>query len=385
VTLTPRTASTATISGNVVITATPSGGSTLTLATIPALQAAASGGAVVSVKLPIGGNYVLTTSYAGDVNYGASAASIGVAATGGTGTILLSGPATGSTSVPVTFTLAISNAHTSSGVPIVLSSTLSGVAVPQVNVFYDAAVTGTSTQLVFPSPGTYVVNASFPGDATNPSASSSPLTIVIVPTTTPTFSFSADDPNVLDKGAAPLYLIDPAGTASTVLTLAAVAGFNTQVLLTYTSTNENTNQPFDSRLHVVLKDASGKIITAATPVASGTKITLVISGQSIAALDRPILPKMQLPLYLAGGLLCVGLAGFRKRSAVVTRALRLLGIVLVVALSGTLLSACNMNGCGSSNDTFGTINLTATPANTIQGASPQTLKVAVQLDSYFVN
>ena len=386
VTLTPKTASTAAISGSVVITATPSGGSPLTLATIPASQAAASGGAVVSVKLPIGGNYVLTTSYPGDLNYGASTASIGVVATGGTGTILLSGPTTGSTNVPVTFTLAITNAHTSSGVPIVLSSTLGGVAGPQVNVFYDTAITGTTAQLVFPSPGTYVVNASFPGDATNPSASSSPLTIVITPTTTPTFSFSADNPSVLDKSAAPLYLIDPGSTASTVLTLTAVAGFNTQVLLTYTSTNENTNLPFDSRLHIVLKDASGKVITAATPVASGTKITLVISGQTIAALNRPSLANMQLPAYFAGGLLCVGLAGFRKRSAPVTRALRLLGIVLVVGLSATLLSACNVNGCGSwTNDEFGTVDITATPANATQGASPQTLKVAVQLNSYFVN
>lgn len=387
VSLIPRAASTATITGNVVITATPSGGSVLTLATIPASQAAVAGGTVVPVKLRLGGSYVLTTSYSGDPLYAASTASIGVTATGGTGTILLSGPANGTTNAPVTFTVAITNAIGSSGVPIVLSSTLSGATGPTANVFYDAAFTGTSAQLLFSSPGTYVVTANFPGDAVNPSASSSPLTIVIVPTTTPAFSFSADDPNVLDANAAPLYLQDPAGTVSTGLTLTAVAGFNTQVLLTYSSTDLNTNLPFDSRLHVALKDASGKVITATTPLASGTKITLVISGQAIAALDRPNLQNLQLPLYLAGGLLCVGLAGNRKHSLAVTRALRFLGIVLVVALSSTLLSACNANNCfnSDSNDTFGTVNLIATPANATQGASPQILKVAVQLSSYYVN
>lgn len=385
VTLIPRSASTATISGNVVITATPSGGSVLTLATIPASQAAASGGAVVQVKLPLGGSYVLTTSYSGDPLYGASTASIGVTATGGTGTILLSGPTNGTTNAPTNFTLVVTNAVTFSGIPIVLSSSLNGVAGPTVNVVQSAALAGVSAQLVFSSPGTYVVSASFAGDGTNPSASSSPLTLVITAATVPGFSFTADDPKVLDESSAPLYLDSPTRTASTALSLTASAGFNTPVLLTYTTADDVGGLPFGPRLNVALKDASGKTITTTTPVAVGTKITLIISGQTIAALDRPVLKAMQLPVYFAGGLLFVWFAGYRQRSAIVARGLRVLGIILIVGLSGTLLSACNLNGCGSPGDAYGIITVTATPANTSQGATAQAVKVAVQLDSYYVN
>jgi hypothetical protein len=92
---------------------------------------------------------------------------------------------------------------------------------------------------------------------------------------------------------------------------------------------------------------------------------------------------MQLPAYFAGGLLFVWFAGSRKRSPIVARGLRLLGAILIVGFSGTLLSACNLNGCGSENDAFGSVTVTATPANTTQGASQQIVKVAIQLDSYY--
>ena len=331
------------------------------IARVPAAQAAAAGGIVVTGSIPDQGlgAWQIDASYVGDANYSApSTVSYGFTEFQKS-TLRITVPSVAYINTAASVTLYLTCGGNTPSNKVFISSSLNGTAGPSANV---TAAEGTSlASLTFPTVGTWVLTATYAGDSQTSSAIAPTVNLVVSPPLVgPQFTLTPDDPTMGIPGRA--FTVEPNSTRDAPFTLTATNGYNTAVMLTFKRSGSTSST-------LSLVDSSGNAITSLTPVAAGTHFFLRISDpQHTVSNTVPSLPGTRTSKVLLCGLLGAMLFGWRNNRAALRlrKALVLCGIVLVIAGAGTVLGGC----AAASSDIF-PVEITATPVNNTQGASPQ--------------
>ena len=119
-----------------------------------------------------------------------------------------------------------------------------------------------------------------------------------------------------------------------------------------------------------------KLITTATPVATGTKVIVEFDSPApLAALEMLDVRGHHVPLSLAAGLFGFAFLRVRRSKVRQMRGLYLLSAVVFIVFAAHVLAGCGANKVNNQ------ANITATPVTPSTAAPPQSVVLLVQTGS----
>ena len=318
-------------------------------------------GHISTGKLTAAGNVVMTASYPGDSTYPVLYGTTTIVVDRAASVITVNAGPKAVIGVPyqVQFQLGSVTELVSGNVTVAAQLTGSTAAPVTQVIPADTAMNQQTVFLTLATAGTYTLTVSYPGDANNKPVTTAAISVVAALPPPTNFTLTLTEPTIanhetgISAGMTPSetsIVLTAAGTGPGPVTL-SVAGL-------------------PAADYILFRDATtNKLITTATPVAAGTRVVMQVGKgtPAVATLDLRGL-RGGVAVSLAG-LLGIGFIGWRKGHERVRRMLYLLGVVLVIAGSGAVLSGCN--------DTYAQVVITATPVTANVAAPPQSVAIWV--------
>ncbi|HEV2575680.1 MAG TPA: Ig-like domain-containing protein [Acidobacteriaceae bacterium] len=298
-------------SGNITVTAT-NGSNTVTLGTVSASSAYSPNGATVSGTFPSAGTWNVVASYAGDSNFSVGASSplavtIAPAAVGLS--LNISGNASAMTNVQQTYTIKLSlpSGVTTTNTPtgtIAVSANMGGnfTSLGTVSAASAFSANGATVTTTFTTAGTYVIAATYSGDANFTSTSGNAFTVTVSAGLQP-LNLALTGPTTANVGSTHNYVVQlslPANAMTTYtpsgnVTLSAVGPNSTTLTLgtvsaaTAFSANGGTIAgifPLTGSYSLVASyqgDANFQGVTSATLAVTATATTTTPAFQIVAS------------------------------------------------------------------------------------------------------